>query len=208
MSIDSNLRGRNWNLVLYPDDPSHLDAMGRLNKGYSYVAILHDKDVWGADDSVDHVEGEVKKEHWHVIVKFPQARWASAIAKELCIDVRHMQLCRSFSASVLYLTHYGLPTKYQYDASELFGPLTKIALKEFECDTDQNARVLSLLELLDSLELIDEIDLIRAACDAGLYGDLIRMGGLIPRLVQIHNRKFAVAETKRIADSFAPFWPE
>lgn len=208
MAIDSNIRGRNWNLVLYPDDPSHLDAMGRLNKGYNFVAILHDKDVWGVDESSDHAEGEAKKDHWHIIVKFPQARWGGAIAKELGIDPRHMELCRSFSASVLYLTHFGLPTKYQYDASEIFGPLTKIALKEFETDADQNARVLSLLELLDSLELINEIDLIRASCDAGLYGDLIRMGGLIPRLVQLHNIEFQKKDTKRIADAFEPFWPE
>lgn len=204
--MSEKVRSRNWNMVLYPDDPTHLDCMTKLSRGYQFVAIKHDKDTWEDGESDIHEAGTPKKEHWHVILKFPQARWQHAIASDLGIAERHIEQCRSFEGSALYLLHSGFPEKYQYDPDELFGPLTPAVLKLLETDVDQNVRVRNLLELIKAQKKpIDEWDLIELATDNGMIGDLLRMGSLIPRLVEIHNRRFFKEETERIAKAYSPF---
>lgn len=184
------VRSRNWNLVLYPEDETHLAAMCKLGKGYQFVAIKHDKDTWEDGESPQHAAGEPKKEHWHVVLKFPQARWQKAVADELGIAENYLEQCRSFDASALYLTHNGFPTKHQYDPEEMFGPLVPAALKLLEADVDQNVRVRNLLELIKAQErIMDMWDLIELACDNGMYGDLIRMGSIASELLRIHNRR-------------------
>ena len=204
--MSEKIRSRNWNLVLYPEDETHLNVMAKLNRGYQFVAIKHDKDTWEDGENPNHAAGELKKEHWHVVLKFPQARYQEAVAKELGIEKNYLEKCNSFEGSTLYLVHHGFPNKHQYDPEELFGPLVPAVLKLLDGATDQNERVRSLLELIKAQKKpIDEWDLVEIACDNGMYGDLIRMGSLIPRLVEIHNRRFFDEEHKRIADAFAPF---
>lgn len=107
-------RSRLWNVLLYPDDESHVTALSFIRATYHYVAICHDKDVCPET-------GELKKPHYHVIIKFCQARWNSSIADELGITPNYMQKTGSWDNSARYLLHDGVDEKYQYDKSELEG---------------------------------------------------------------------------------------
>lgn len=177
--IAENQRSRNWCLVLYQDDDTHTGCLNRLTRGYNYVGILHDADLTE--------DGEPKKNHYHIVLKFPQARWRTAVAEELGIEPNYLQVCRSLDGAYCYLTHFGLPNTHQYNHEELFGTLYKDACKAMQQETDQNERVLTLLALIDSQGVLDEWKLIELACRNGLYGDLIRMGSLVSKLIELHN---------------------
>jgi len=108
-------KGRRFGLLLYPEeDPSHSKALGLL-ASENFVGITHDKDL-GED-------GKLIKSHVHVVLLFPNPRWSSAVAKDLGISPRFVQLVRSEEAALLYLLHTNDPKKHQYTLDELYGPL-------------------------------------------------------------------------------------
>ena len=65
-------------LILYTDNQEHILLMNELITKYNYAYILHDKDK--------NDDGSLKKEHYHFLLFFPNARWGSAILKDIKID--------------------------------------------------------------------------------------------------------------------------
>ena len=180
----TKFRSRLYVAVLYPDNPSHAECMVKLEtNGYNFAAILHDKDVY---EDGDH-KGELKKPHWHIVLRFKNAVWNTAVAKELGITPNYLEACKDQDASLLYLVHYGREEKAQYDYEEVFGPM-KIKLSTLLADTDEGTRVLSLVEIVESSPgPIGTSELLKKAVAAGLYADLRRMGHLAISLVREHN---------------------
>lgn len=79
MADTQKFRDRKFCAVLYPEDETHVAAIEKLKSGgYNFATILHDKDVY---EDGEH-KGETKKSHWHVVVRFKNAVWNTAIAKE------------------------------------------------------------------------------------------------------------------------------
>ena len=186
------LRKRNWCLVLYPEDEKHVSAMEVLEKGgFKYAAILHDKDVWSEADAPDHVPGETKKAHWHVVLKFDQAVWNTSLAKQLGLSENYLQPCANLDGALLYLIHSENPEKYQYDAEAVFGPLVP-ALKRLLVAPDEGTRILTILDEIDSytggLDAESYKMFFRKMCSNGLYGEIRRAGNLIDRYIQAHNQ--------------------
>lgn len=182
------IRKRNWTMLLYPEDPAHVEAMSRLQSGgYKYVAILHDSDVWAEGESETHPAGEVKKEHWHVVLKFPQARWNTAIAEELGIAPNYMEACTNFDAACLYLVHANNEEKHQYDPSALFGSLVS-AVNKLLVDDDEGTRVLQIVEKIDGAPgRCSYREVLVWACNNGLYGEFRRLGTGVKYLLDEHN---------------------
>lgn len=196
-SIDENIRSRNWCLLLYPDDPTHEDAVNKLSKGYRFVGILHDK---CKDD-----EGEQKKPHYHLVLRFPHPRWKTAVADELGIASNYLDPCRSLNGAYCYLVHDGLPDAYQYPHSLMFGPLYNEAVKSLEHEKDQNQKILTILRMIDQSGKLDERKLLIMACEAGLVGDVLRLGGLMSRLIDIHNMDVSEGKVWTYDDHSLPF---
>lgn len=184
MSDPTKYRDRKFCAVLYPDDPSHVVCMEKLQSGgYNFAAILHDKDVY---EDGEHA-GELKKPHWHVVLRFKNAVWNTAIAKELGITPNYLEACKDVDSSLLYLVHFGNEKKAQYDYEEVFGPL-KLKLATLLADTDEGTRALNLVEIVEkSPGPIGFSELIKKAVAAGLYADLRRMGTFAVGLVREHN---------------------
>lgn len=174
----SKLRSRLWNVLLYLDDPSHVFAMELIRANFNYVAILHDKD---SDEN-----GELKKPHLHVILKFTQARWNTALADELGIKLNYMEKTGSWDSSARYLLHDGCDDKFQYDASELEGPLVPAVMKLLAND-DENIRLMKILDLMNGEGFLTLTQFTRMCCEAGLYADWRRMGYLGVRILDEHN---------------------
>lgn len=186
-------RNRIWNLVIYPDeDPTHAEALRRIREQFAYLGIVHNKDTWTKEDEAknpDHKEGTLKKTHMHILLKFPQARWNTALADTLGIGVNYMEPCRDMSNTVEYFLHEGLEGKAQYDASSLEGPLVPAAMKILNKKVEDE-RVLDVLELIDNMGIIEDwADMIAIACAHGLYGDLRRMGYMLGKVVESHNAR-------------------
>lgn len=184
------VRSRNWCLLLYPEDPTHVRALELLEEHkYRYVGIRHDKDVWSEQECKDgkHVVGDIKKEHWHIVIKCKQARWNTAISKDLGIAPNYLQICADFDEAVLYLTHVNQPEKHQYESTEAFGNLTG-HLEKLLLDEDEGTRVLEIVKCIDSQPgLARYRDILVYCCNNGLYGEFRRLGCGVKYLLDEHN---------------------
>lgn len=184
------LRARNWCLLLYPEDTTHSNAVKLLEElKYRYVGILHDKDTWSEAECKDgtHTPGELKKPHWHIVIKCKQARWNTAIAKELGIAPNYLQACADFDEAIMYLTHVNHPEKHQYDSTEAFGNLTA-HLEKLLLDDDEGMRVLEIVKYIDAQPSMAKYrDILVYCCNNGLYGEFRRLGCGVKYLMDEHN---------------------
>ena len=189
MGDPSKFRDRKFCLVLYPDDPSHSECVERLKAGgYNYAIILHDKDL--ADD------GNFKKSHWHIVLKFPNAVWNEALAKELCITSNYIEKARSLDSALLYLVHFGYDEKFQYDLCDVSGPL-QTRLASLLVDNDESTRALTIYDLIRNAPgIVTYTEVFEKACKAGLYGDFRRMGTGVMYLINDHNFEYQHLEQK------------
>ena len=183
MSNPTKFRDRKFCAVLYPEDETHAACIEKLKTGgYNFAAILHDQDV--------NEEGELKKPHWHIVVKFPNAVWNEALAKELGITANYLEKARSLDSALLYLVHYGYEEKYQYDIQEVFGTL-QTRLASLLADTDESTRALTIYDLIRNAPgVVTYTEIFEKACKAGLYGDFRRMGTGVMYLINDHNYEF------------------
>lgn len=189
MAQPTKERSRIWNMILYPDDPQHMAAIEHIRKEFQYVGILHGSDTWTEDDeqnNPEHKSGMLKKPHMHFVIRFTQARWNTSLSEVLGVPVNYMERCRSFDNSAVYLLHEGCDNKYQYDVSELEGPLIPSVIKLLE-NACEDERVKKLVKMIASMDYIEYEDLVILACDNGLYSDLRRMGFILSKIVDNHN---------------------
>lgn len=185
------IRCRNFDLLLYDEDETHKACLEKLATGYKYIAIKHDKDRWTEDDEIpDGVSvGDLKKAHWHVIIKFPQGRWNTAVAAELGIALNYIQRCVSYEGSLVYLVHRGMPHKHQYEPGECVGTLVKDLEKALDNETDLNERAMDVLDILDEKEFWTTRAFLTEACNRKRIGEALRFGGLITALIAEYNHE-------------------
>ena len=184
MADVENIRSRLWNVLLYPDDPSHASAIEAFKNGsYASVGICHDKDT---DEN-----GNLLKPHFHIVVKFKNAIWRNSLADSLGIAPNYLEVCRDFKNSAAYLLHKNNPEKYQYDVEEAFGTLKPALLKLLDDDTE-DMKALRILDILDGIkEQIRYSDFIRLCAEQGLWSDLRRGGYIFVQAVKEHNEQYA-----------------
>lgn len=204
---EDKYRARHYCSVLYPDDETHVACMEKLvTDGYRFAAILHDRDVY---EDGPH-KGEIKKPHWHVVLRFGNAVWNTALAKELGILNNYLQKCGSVDGALLYLVHFGYEnTKAQYDVSEVFGPMQSNLITLLTSE-DEGERALSLVDIINNHEgRLSYTTLIRKAVEAGLYADLRRMGQFAIGMMHEHNHEWhnveANARARQDAENFRDF---
>lgn len=187
MSPPTKIRDRKYCAVLYPEDETHAQAIEKLKSGgYNFAAILHDKDV---HEDGDH-KGELKKPHWHVVMKFPNAVWQNSLAKELGLEPNYLEQAKNLDSALLYLVHDGYEDKAQYELSEVFGPL-QTRLATLLRDDDEGTRALTIYQLIaDSPGIVTYTEIFVKACKAGLYGDFRRLGTGVGWLIKEHNQEF------------------
>lgn len=196
MTPPTKERSRIWNMILYPEDPLHMKAIEYIRKEFQYVGILHGMDQWTEEDekqNPEHKAGTFKKPHMHFVIRFTQARWNTSLSDVLGVPINYMERCRSFDNSAVYLLHEGCDDKYQYDISELEGPLVPSVIKLLE-NANEDERVIKLVKLISTSGYIHWEDLVIMACNNGLYADLRRMGYILGKIVEEHNLKVKAEE--------------
>lgn len=177
------LRSANFCLELYPDNFDHQITIDTLNScGYQFSGILHHSDVKKDDPS------EPIKPHWHLVLCFPRQRDLHVVSDELGLESRFIEPCRNRVASERYLCHLDDPDKFQYDPAEIFGPLAEQVRAHIEGGKTEDDKVRALLFLLDTMPSpCSYRRFIVAACEAGLYSTLRRMGSLFKPVIDEHN---------------------
>lgn len=113
-------------LILYPDDETHIKAMQIINNNFRYKAILHDRDITE--------DGEIKKAHYHYVIKLDSTQTNDWLANTLEIKSNYIQKIISLKGALDYLTHKYSPNKFQYDDVELFGDLSLRTEDNDDCD--------------------------------------------------------------------------
>lgn len=118
-------RSRTFTFVFYPDEKNFLDIMEEvINQDTAF--ILHDKDI--------NDDGKLKKPHYHVVVKFKDAKTCTSVAKIFHllnsdgeIASNRVDLCckgkKDFKGALRYLTHANTPDKFQYPLTDVQGTL-------------------------------------------------------------------------------------
>lgn len=193
MEDTAKWRDRKFRLELYPEDPTHAEAFQRMDKaGYTYAAILHDKDVWREDDPKrgERETGSLKKPHWHVVLKFSNPRFARALSKELGIAINYFAECANVDGALLYLVHANNPDKYQYDVDEVFGSLASRVYALLSENEDEGARVLEIVKMVDAVPGKARYrDILVKCCKGGFYGEFRRLGAGVKYLIDEHNEE-------------------
>lgn len=177
-------RAKTFNLVLYPEDESHVKAIVKIQNSYDYAYILHDKDT--------NEKGEGKKSHWHVVLTFKNAKWNTALSEELGITPNYIEESRSIKRSLLYLIHYYDENKFQYDLDEVHGSLKK-RLKGYiqgEGKTESE-KVIEIFQEIDSIDdFIDFKIFVKHIAKIGYWDVLRRSSSLILRYLDSHNSDY------------------
>lgn len=135
------MRSRNYAIVLYPEDKTHVKALEVIKNQFSYAYILHNMDTYEKDEinedtgEIKHKQGERKKEHYHVLINFPNAR-TDAYIRELIGEKIHIEKS-SFYEMTRYLIHLGYPNKHQYDKKEIVSNMQERIYKALEREYDK-----------------------------------------------------------------------
>lgn len=200
MSDMLKFKDRKYVAVLYPEDPTHVAAIEKLQTGgYDFAAILHDSDVYESDGE-GHKKGDLKKPHWHVVVRFsPNALWNTAVAKDLGIEVNYLEKCRNLNKALLYLVHRDHLEKFQYDLDKVFGSQSMISiLSKLLTEEDEGLRVLSIVKMVEDCPgYISPTELLKKACKDGYYGEFRRMGVWSKIIVDEHNEEIFREERRQ-----------
>lgn len=175
-------RARNFNLILYEEDETHKNALEYIQKNYDYALICHDKDF-------DSLSGELKKPHYHIVLRFKNAKWNTSLSEELGITLNYIEESRSLKRSLLYLIHYYDEDKYQYSLAEVNGSLKK-RLEEIikNGEKTENEKMLELIEYIDNTDYeISIAQFIRYCVSIG-YTDIVRRDyNILLPLINEHN---------------------
>lgn len=188
-------RSRCHMVLLYPDNNDHINALENIKKSYDYAFIIHNRDVWTIEDekqNSQHVLGENKKEHIHVIIRAHNAIWNTALCKELGIDIRFVEQVKNIDRALQYLIHYNEPDKVQYSYNEVFGTLrTRLIESINKQEKTESEKVLELIEFIDNQEFQISIRTFSTYCAVnGYWPEYRRSAGIFIKILDEHNKKY------------------
>lgn len=194
MSINK-YRSRTHMLLLYPEDVTHSTALDRIQFSYDYAMILHDKDVFTLEDEAknpEHKAGTYKKAHYHVILRFNQAKWNTALANELGIDDNYIEEVKNFNNALMYLIHYNDTDKTQYNINEVKGNL-KTRLQEVinKNEKSEGEKVADLIQFIKSYNgYISVTDFAEYCALNGYWAEFRRSGAIFCKIIEENNNKY------------------
>lgn len=179
-----NERSLYWTLLLYEDSDTLCfnDFKDKLNN-YECLYIKHDKDKLET--------GELKKIHYHVVLKFKNYKWKSALSEELGVELNYLQPVRNLNNILCYLIHFKEDNKYHYDLSEVKGSANfkdKLNKVIKSIDLSEEDRVLSIMEYLYSQKYyVSFTSLVDFVLKNGLWSDFRRSASIFSKLLDEHN---------------------
>lgn len=176
-----NPKGKIFCFILYPDDnEEHKRVLNDLKSHYMCLGIYHDRDVWHKFDrnfeEGEHYEGEPKKPHHHIMVKFENGRYLQALAKELNCEWNLIERISSFRGHAIYLTHRDYPKKAQYKSDEFYGLLVGDLMRYLGDDCPE-IQLFEILTYIKGLErYMSYTDFLMFLCTNG-YGATLKKYG-------------------------------
>lgn len=194
MAKKEKYRGRVHLLLLYPDNPAHVEALEKISHSYDYAAILHDKDTWTEEEekkNPDHKKGELKKEHFHVVLRTQNATWNTAICKELGIEEKFIEPAKNIDNSLQYLIHYNDNDKAQYAIDEVFGSLkTKLTESINKVEKSEGEKVVELIQFIEEYNgKLTITEFAKYCAMNGYWAEFRRSGAIFVKIIDEKNGK-------------------
>lgn len=178
-----NKRVRNIGLILYPEDNSHILALDYIKHNYeNYIYILHNRDL--------NKNYEIVKEHYHVILHFPNARTTSTLSKQLGIGENLFYEIKSLNGQLRYLIHYDDDDKVRYEIDEVKGTLYMIGKfkKSFRDSQDEASEVALIYEFIFDNDINDLQTLLEFVLDNNLYSSFRRNYVMFKDLIHFNKK--------------------
>ena len=180
-------RFRSFKLLLYKDNVEHMAVLDLLNNSnYSYLYVLHDKDILET--------GELCKPHYHVLLKFTDAKTISALSKIIGLDSQFIRKADP-NQFIEYMTHKYQPNKFQYDLKRDFsGTLKDYAINKFRLlTTTEDDRANEILDIINSYDTdVILFDFVRDITRRGLFSDFRRGYSLYKDLFRDHMARVKI----------------
>lgn len=179
-----NKRVRTIGIILWTDNPNHKLALDFIIHNFeNYIYILHDRDI--KDD------GEIKKEHYHVILHFPNARTIKTLSKKLNVEENNFYIIKSFTGQLRYLIHYDDDEKTRYNVEEVKGTLFMLSKfkRSIKGSQDETADVSQIYEFIFDNDISDLTILLDFVLDYNLYSSFRRNYCMFKDLLALNNRK-------------------
>lgn len=168
-------RRRAWAAIVYPDSEqgdSWLEVLERLRVPAA-VSPLHDRDRFTKLDELEnpaHVEGTLKKAHYHIVLFFDSVKSTSQVLSLLePLGINYVVPVESTRAYCRYLCHMDNPEKAQYDAADVVtmnGARYDISRPDPTAD-EQMVIQKELMALIEDNGLVEYYDLMRICVDTG-----------------------------------------
>lgn len=177
-------RSRQFCLILYEDDQTHMKALERIQNRFYHAMIRHDMDTYEEDvyreGELVNKAGEIKKPHYHVIIKFENARYKTSLAKELEIEENYIQVCLNIKSQLLYLIHFRDYDKYLYSVDNVTGQLKQdLILAIAKEEKDENKRVHDIYMWINKQARPLSITKLSTWCYENGYWDVFRRASSI-----------------------------
>ena len=158
-------KSRTWIMLLYPDNEDHQKIITEIPKDFpSAVWCSHDCDV-----NTD--TGELKKEHIHYVLYFPNDVYKTHITKKYAwyaeID-RWVKPAKNIRKRVRYLLHADDPDKYQYPIEALEGNVEHY-IKYFDSKSKEKSDVTKILFLIKYQTPFSLMDMVQKINDMDCY---------------------------------------
>ena len=182
--LDLDRRSRSHNMILYLEDDAHRNAIDLIrNSSYTYAGILHDSDI--------NDDGTEKKEHYHFVITFNDARTRSAISKELGIEKNYIEPCDSLDRSLEYLLHLNDNKKYQYDIEDIEGSLKKrlyeLMSKKTKSEVEKVSDIIDFIRSYPADRKLTVTELTSYCVNCGLWSEYRRSAAIFFRLLEERN---------------------
>lgn len=183
-----NKRYYNFNLVIYEDDERFKEQFESIQNEKEAIWIRHDKDI---DD-----EGNLKKSHYHVVLKLKNACTISALAKRINVDDHMIEMVKkSLNGCLKYLIHYGNDDKFQYSKEEVKSNSDTLKRRFEDLVTKDIPEVEKVISIQDYIESCNDY------IDFGILGKYVQKINMwdafrrnmtyFIKLVDSHNGKIA-----------------
>lgn len=185
-------RSRTHMLLLYPDNEQHAEAIEKIKQSYDYAMCLHDRDCWTAEDEKKDpakVAGALKKKHYHVVLRFKNDTWSSAIIKDLGIEHNYIEDVKRFDNALKYLIHYDDIDKVQYSVDEVKGNLKTRLIeainKGMESEGERVTDLINYIKIQD--EYITITDFAVYCASNGYWAEFRRSASILLKIIDEQN---------------------
>lgn len=187
-----NQRFRAFMIVLYPDDVTHssvLDCVISTIDDYAY--ILHDKDF--------NENGELIKQHYHVLIRLKDACTISALSNRLGVAENYIEPTKNnYINGLRYLIHKDNKEKYQYEIDNVIGTLKETLIKDLDKDKNESDYILELMDLIESLGYITITEFVKIIASSGLWSYYRRNAYTFNLVIIEHNHNWLELKNKKL----------